>query len=638
MKSPIATCSPNHRVPPPPLRKVSRKPFRWSLGTMVRAAITVPVAIAGLLTAAAEEGETHRLQTFHSQLLTDTYFSEGIATGDIDGDGHVDIVYGPYWFAGPDFARANEIYPPVPQDRNRYADHFFAWTYDFDGDGHLDVLAVGFPGTPAYVYENPGPQGLGGHWKKHPVFDWVSNESPQFVDLTGDGRPELVCTRDGFFGFATVDWQAPFSTWQFHPISDQIAPPRFGHGLGVGDLNGDGRPDILYAKGWFEHPESEALSSRWRHHEVAFTTAYGGADMLVYDVDGDGLADVITSEAAHDFGLSWYRQVPGGGGKSFERNVIVGERPADNPFGVLFTEPHSLALADIDGDGLADVVTGKTYYSHHQQSPLWDAGAVVYWFRLTRTEQGVEYVPYLADGDAGIGRQVIVADVNADGLPDIAVGGMKGAHVLTQQVRPVDRATWQAAQPQPYEPPADDPVANAEPLRGEKAIMDPDTGRADGATEGETLEASVSAGNARPQAMGNFQADRWSGDAQLFWSGGHPGAELEISLPVRDPKSSADLEVVLTCARDYGIVQLLLDDQPLGPPIDCYHPQVITTGVLRFPDVTFGDRPPTLRVRIVGSHPSARPAYMFGLDYVRVVTTSETGSVGADETRPKADN
>ena len=154
------------------------------------------------------------IHQFNKQQLSDTYYSEGVAVGDIDGDGQNDVVYGPYWFAGPDFKTKHEIFTPVAQPMEKYADHFFAWIYDFNGDKANDVFVVGFPGTPAHVYENPG-KGKGA-WKKHQVFDWVSNESPQLTNLVGDDRPELICTRDGMFGFASVDWTKPFSACCCH--------------------------------------------------------------------------------------------------------------------------------------------------------------------------------------------------------------------------------------------------------------------------------------------------------------------------------------------------------------------------------------------------------------------------------------
>lgn len=396
-------------------------------------------------------GEDHFATTFERVALSDVYFSEGANAGDLNHDGHGDIVSGPYWYAGPDFKVKSEIYPPVPQNREGYADNFFSWVYDFNADGWGDVFVVGFPGTPAHVYENP--REAGGFWKKHQVFDWVSNESPHFTQIVGDERPELVCTRDGYFGYATIDWERPFEPWAFHIVSEQIATPRFGHGLGVGDVNGDGRHDLVHQHGWLEQPGSLSGDPQWKFHRYPFTDV-GGAEMHVYDVDGDGDNDVITSLAAHEFGLAWFEHRKTGdeasGEITFEPHLIMGHTAEQNRYGVLFSELHSVNLADIDGDGLKDIVTGKTYYSHHRQSPLWDAGAVVYWFRLVRDGNGkVDWIPYRADGEAGIGRQVVVQDVNGDELLDIVVGGMKGAHVLLQHRKAVSPEEWQALQPKP---------------------------------------------------------------------------------------------------------------------------------------------------------------------------------------------
>ncbi|MEQ8787279.1 MAG: c-type cytochrome [Pirellulaceae bacterium] len=405
------------------------------------------VAVLALLDAAFGD-EPHVVHHFDRTELTDVYYSEGVNIGDIDGDGATDVVHGPYWFAGPKFEAKHEIYPPRAQPRERYADNFFSWVYDVDRDGDNDVLVVGFPGTPAYVYENPGAEGRSKHWPKHQIFDWVSNESPQFTNLVGDEAPELVCTRDGLFGYCTIDASAPLGTWTFHAISEKAAPTRFGHGLGVGDVDGDGRMDVLMKDGWYRQPNDVSGDPLWTLHKAAFAPR-GGAEMYAYDVDGDGDNDVITSLAAHDFGLAWHEQLNSGGERVFKQHLIMGDKPTDNSYGLVFSELHSVNLADIDGDGLQDIVTGKTYWSHHTQSPMWDAGAVVYWFRLVRGDDGVAWVPYQADGDAGIGRQVIVGDVNGDKLPDIVAGGMKGANVLLHHREEVDEATWKAAQPKP---------------------------------------------------------------------------------------------------------------------------------------------------------------------------------------------
>jgi hypothetical protein len=558
-------------------------------------------------------GDDLAIHTFERQQLTDVYYSEGIAAGDLNRDGHVDIVYGPYWFAGPSFQEKHEIYPAKPQPRERYADHFFAWVYDFNGDGWNDVLTAGFPGTPAYVYENPKAEGHSRPWPKHQVLDSVCNESPHFTNIVGDQRPELVCTHDGFFGYATFDPNKPLEAWQFQPISEKVAPVPFGHGLGVGDVNGDGRQDLLMKDGWFEQPAKLDGGGRWVFHPARFAPS-GGAEIYAYDVDGDGDNDVITSLAAHEFGLAWHEQIREDEKIAFRQHVILGDQAENNRYGIVFSELHSVNLADIDGDGLKDIVTGKTYWSHHRQSPMWDAGAVVYWFRLVRDKDGVDWVPYQADGDSGIGRQVIVHDINGDGLLDIASGGMKGAHVLLHRREAVTVERWREAQPK-VQNDVVKPYVVARPASAAQNVS-----RVAGAIEAEKLKVlSTTAGQTTTQNMANFKAGQWSGGEQLYWRGAKPGdrLELELNVPAEDTFVIAG---VLTKARDYAIVQLQLDGEPLGEPIDLYSsPDVVTTG-----EVVWGRRkltagPHRMAIVVQGANAAAVKSYMVGLDYVRLI-------------------
>lgn len=144
--------------------------------------------------------------------------------------------------------------------------------------------------------------------------------------------------------------------------------------------------------------------------------------------------------------------------------------------------------------------------------------------------------------------------------------------------------------------------------------------RVAGALEGEELKIlQKSGGNTRPQAMGRYQASRWSGDSQLWWTGAKISDTLTLALPVEKAGKYA-LKAVLTKARDYGIVEVSLDGKPVGGgPIDLFNsPDVITSGELDWGlhELTAGEH--TLTFKVVGSNPQAVPGHMVGLDYVKL--------------------
>lgn len=390
----------------------------------------------------ASPATAHRPELVHSfkkVQLSDQYFAEAAAIGDLNRDGKPDIVSGPFWYEGPAFTTKHEIYPPTPFPPKRYADTFAEFVVDLNGDGWPDIVVVGFPGKDLFWFENPGR--TDGRWERHVAFSKQGNEAATLADIDGDGQKDLLCTHDGFVGYATADRAHPMSPWTFHAISPKAADWNpFDHGMGYGDINGDGRIDILTAAGWWEHPPSLAGDPTWVLHPVSFASAEeGGAQMLVVDVDGDGDKDVITTSWAHGYGgLFWFEQVREAGAITFVSHRFVGDKPADSPHGVLLSQIHAMALADIDGDGIDDFVTGKREGTHDDPDP--GKGRSVYWFKPTRTP-AVDFVPFQVDDDSGIGTAIAVGDLDGDRLPEIVTANKLGLFLFRHEARPAQGPT-----------------------------------------------------------------------------------------------------------------------------------------------------------------------------------------------------
>jgi hypothetical protein len=259
-----------------------------------------------------------------------------------------------------------------------------------------------------------------------------------FGDIDGDGKPDIICNSGGYLGFSSADWKNPTQLWKWHSISPKGAWHKYTHGVGFGDLNGDGKIDFLEQNGWWEHPASMAGDPVWKLHSYPFAPGAGtagGAQMLVYDFNNDGYNDVLTTLNPHGYGIAWYEQIRDDGKITFKQHLIVGSKPEQNKYGIKFSQPHSFDLVDLDNDGIKDFVTGKRFWAHGpsgDEEP--NAPAVLYCFKTVRNaDKTVEFIPYLVDNDSGVGTQVAAADLNKDKLPDIIVGNKKGIFVFIRQ-------------------------------------------------------------------------------------------------------------------------------------------------------------------------------------------------------------
>jgi hypothetical protein len=391
------------------------------------------VASVGFALLAFAGGSARGDEAFERKVLETRFLSEGVAIADVNRDGKPDVIAGPYWFEGPDFKKKHELRAPLAYDIESYSDTFIAMSRDFDGDGWPDVMQIAWPGREALWYKNPGA--AGGDWPRNVAFPAVGAESPALLDFNGDGKPKLVFVTAKKVGWATPDPKNPKAEWSFHPISPEGKWERYTHGIGMGDINGDGRPDILMSDGWWEQPASLAGDPVWKFHPAPFGTK-GGAHMFAYDVNNDGRADVITSLDAHGYGLSWFEQLPAVNGEpAWKEHVLLSRDPAEKIGGLQFSQLHAMAFTDIDGDGLPDIVVGKRKWAHGTKGdPEPNAPAGLYWFKLRRGADGTAtFEPRLIDAEVGVGTQFEVGDLNGDGLPDIAISNKGGVSVLIQR-------------------------------------------------------------------------------------------------------------------------------------------------------------------------------------------------------------
>lgn len=370
--------------------------------------------------------------------ISTMYYGWSAAASDINHDGTMDIASGPFYYLGPSYTerriyRVGRVYNPAIE----YAPDMVNFTYDYTGDGWPDILASEWDrqkGTrPIDLYVNP--KGADRRWEHTTVLPTPNTESVLMRDLDGDGKPEMVFGSAAGYGWASPDPANPTAPWPVHIVAAQ-GQPRNIHGMGgVGDVNGDKRADIVVASGWYEQPANINTMEPWAFHPFDFALAT--TEMGVYDVNGDGLTDVVASLSVHGWGLAWYEQKKGADGSAtFVRHDIAGDYSTKNAGNVAFAEAHAARFVDMSGDRIPDFIVGKRYWSHLEtyNAPIDPYGpAVIYVYRTVRNPSapgGAEFVPELVHNRSGVGSAFEVMDLNKDNKPDIAVATAFGTHVF----------------------------------------------------------------------------------------------------------------------------------------------------------------------------------------------------------------
>jgi len=346
-------------------------------------------------------------------LSEEGYESAGVF--DVDGDGVPDIVCGGFWYKGPDFKqkfRVGEI-----RAEGEYYDDFSTIPMDVNGNGRPDFITGGWWGETLRWRENPGKPGA--EWKEHVIAECGNVETTRAWDVDGDGELELVPnTPNGpLVVYKLKHDKQGRGTGEFE--RQEIFKGPQGHGLGFGDVTGNGREDFILANGWLEAP-GNPFKSAWKWHPE-FDLGSASIPVLVADINGDGVSELVVGQS-HAYGLHWWSQEKKRGKRVWTSHAI----DPDN------SQYHDLHWVDIDGDGEPELVTGKRYRAHNGNDPGAADDVGIYYFKWHGDGFAKQVIDHGTGGSGGKGCGIhfCVTDLNNDGRPDIVAPGKDGLCVF----------------------------------------------------------------------------------------------------------------------------------------------------------------------------------------------------------------
>lgn len=328
--------------------------------------------------------------------------SEGVSVFDFDKDGSLDVLSGSFWYKAPHW-KAQKF-----RDLgfvNEYVVNCGEFAVDVNGDGFEDILGAGWQEDGIFYWENP--RKLGALWPKRKIVASKDTEGLAMADVDGDGHKDLLVSN---YSRQPMLWirVVPKKDFEVHVI--QADGKGNGHGIGFGDIDGDGKGDIVTERGWFR--QIDWKNDQWEY-KAEFYLHDASIRMEVSDVDLDGKADIIFGKG-HDYGLFWLKQV--GGGKWTQHAIDES-----------FSQVHTVALEDIDGDGKLELLAGKRYRAHNEKDPGAYEPVVFYYYRYRPgSAPSFERIPLAVNSPASPGMQLVVVDLDGDGDKDIVTAGKGG--------------------------------------------------------------------------------------------------------------------------------------------------------------------------------------------------------------------
>jgi hypothetical protein len=355
---------------------------------------------------------TKPLKFTKKQIASESF--ESVDVFDVNNDKIPDIVSGAFWYEGPGFWKRNYI--GAAKRTNEYYDDFSTIPLDVNGDGRIDFVTGGWFGKVLSWRENPGNTK---EWVDHEIAMPGNIETTRGWDIDGDGTLEIVpnTPNDPLTIYHLLKDSQGKGAGRFETI--KIGDTKSGHGLGFGDVNGDGRNDFILSAGWLEAPINR-FKDKWTfHEELALGTT--SIPVIVVDVNKDGLNDLIAGQA-HGYGIDWYEQ------KKDKKSKVSWIKHSIDPFS---SQYHTMEWIDIDGDGKEELITGKRYRAHNGNDPGENDPLGIYYFKWNGEAFTKQVVSYGEFGEGkGTGLYFTVADLTGSGRKDIIVAGKDGLYVF----------------------------------------------------------------------------------------------------------------------------------------------------------------------------------------------------------------